>query len=223
MFFASQTKRHVKGPRHNCSSFLPAFLSTEAKRLFTSKIIQRAEISSASVNIAVSLLHVCPPTEPARLLGVSFFSFLLFSPQHNACFLTLSVCARALECVHLSTEESTRWVCFPSELVNRSRAVFMCRVHYHGDGCDGNPAAAAAEFDRQQLAATFAPLSPQFFFLPRNVLCVLPPCCPPPVPVLVLTCPQSSSPTPMNTHHNHWSMVRAVQENGFPPNWTMII
>lgn len=38
-----------------------------------------------------------------------------------------------------------------------------------------------------------------------------------------LTCPHSSSPTPMNTHHSHWSMVRAVHENGFPPNWTMMI
>ena len=41
--------------------------------------------------------------------------------------------------------------------------------------------------------------------------------------VLVLTCPHSSSPTPMKTHHSHWSMVRAVQENIFPPNWTMTI
>lgn len=94
---------------------------------------------------------------------------LLFSHQHNACFLTLSVCVRVFECVRLSTEESTRWVCFPSELVNRSRAAFMCRVHYHGDGCDGNPAAAAAEFDRQQLAATIAPPSPSFS-LPRDAL-----------------------------------------------------
>lgn len=92
VFFASQEKQQVKGPRNNCS-FLPAFLSMEPKRLFTSKIIQRAEISSASVNIALSLLHVCPPTEPARLLGVSFFfPFLHFSLQHNARFLTLSVC-----------------------------------------------------------------------------------------------------------------------------------
>lgn len=147
-----------------------------------------------------------------------FFSPLLFSPQHNACFLTLSVCACVFECVRLSTEESTRWVCFPSELVNRSRAAFMCRVHYHGDGCDGNPAAAAAEFDRQQLAATIAPPSS----LPCDTLFVFFPLLwPPPVPGL--TCPHSSSPTPMNTHHNHWSMVSAVQENGFPPNWTMMI
>jgi len=38
------------------------------------------------------------------------------------------------------------------------------------------------------------------------------------VPVLVLTCPHSSTPMPMKTHHSHWSMARAVQENGFPPN-----
>lgn len=86
---------HVKGGRHSSSSFLPGHLSTEPKRLFTSKIIQRAEISSASVSIVVPLLHVCPPTEPARLLGVWFPPPpLLFSRQHNACFLTLSVCAR---------------------------------------------------------------------------------------------------------------------------------
>ncbi len=40
---------------------------------------------------------------------------------------------------------------------------------------------------------------------------------------ICLTWPQSSSPTPMKTHQSHWSMVRAVQENGFPPNCTMII
>ncbi len=40
---------------------------------------------------------------------------------------------------------------------------------------------------------------------------------------ICLTWPQSSSPTPMKIHQSHWSMVRAVQENGFPPNCTMII
>lgn len=38
-----------------------------------------------------------------------------------------------------------------------------------------------------------------------------------------LTCPHSSSPMPMKMHHSHWSIVRAVQEKGFPPNCTMII
>lgn len=47
-----------------------------------------------------------------------------------------------MACSCASTEVLTRRVCFPSALVNRSRTAFMCWAHYHGDGRDGNTAAA---------------------------------------------------------------------------------
>lgn len=126
-------------------------------------------------------------------------------------------CDGVFECVRVSTEELTRWVCFPSVLVNRSRAAFMCWAHYHGNGCDGNLAAAqvwqATVCCHEPHISTFSPQYMLFFVWLWYCL----------VGCSGLTCPHSSSPTPMKMHHNHWSSVRAVQENGFPPNWTMMI
>lgn len=39
----------------------------------------------------------------------------------------------------------------------------------------------------------------------------------------LLTCPQSSSPTPTNRHHSHCSMLRGAQLKGFPPHCTITI
>lgn len=39
----------------------------------------------------------------------------------------------------------------------------------------------------------------------------------------ILTCPQTSSPTPTNRHQSHCSVDRGEQLKGFPPNWTMTI
>lgn len=133
-------------------------------------------------------------------------------------------------CVCVSTEGLTRWVCFPSVLVNRSRAAFMCRAHYHGDGFDGNTAAVqvwqATVYCHKPHVSTSSS-SPQYMlFILRtqifhtDAVCSQQNTC---GSGSGLTCPHSSSPTPMKTHHSHWSMVRAVQENGFPPNWTMTI
>lgn len=76
------------------------------------------------------------------------------------------------------------------------------------------PHTHAHTYIQMHTTATHAHISKQ---LKRFYICVC-------VRVFVcLTCPQSSSPTPMNTHQSHWSMVRAVQEKGFPPTWTMTI
>lgn len=135
-------------------------------------------------------------------------------------------------CLCVSTEGLTRWVCFPSVLVNRSRAAFMCWAHYHGDGRDGNAVAAqvwqATVCLHRPHVSTSSSSPPQYmvFILTARAHSFtfssdaeLNHC----GSGSGLTCPHSSSPTPMNTHHSHWSMVRAVQENGFPPNWTMMI
>lgn len=39
----------------------------------------------------------------------------------------------------------------------------------------------------------------------------------------LLTCPQSSSPTPTNRHQSHCSMLRGAQLKGFPPHCTITI
>lgn len=100
----------------------------------------------------------------------------LFSLR-NACFPSLRVglwvhtIMRVKVCVSAcvaSTEESTRWVCFPSVLVNRSRAAFMCWAHYHGNGCDGNLGAA------QVWQATVCRHKPHVytFFFPPSTFCL---------------------------------------------------
>lgn len=40
---------------------------------------------------------------------------------------------------------------------------------------------------------------------------------------MVLTCPHTSSPNPINTHHIHWSSSKGEQLKGFPPNCTITI
>lgn len=42
-------------------------------------------------------------------------------------------------------------------------------------------------------------------------------------PRQMLTCPQTSSPTPTNRHQSHCSVDSGEQLKGFPPNWTMTI
>lgn len=125
-------------------------LTVRNKQCFTSKIKHRRHIS-LSASSCLSVLSLCPTTEPTRLLTSQLFFFLHIKTLSKPCVCVcdvnriirvMMVCMSV--CVRIHTGTDTLGLFSPLVLVNRSRAAFMRWAHYHGDGRDGNAAAAAA-------------------------------------------------------------------------------